>query len=357
MANTLDYLTWRGDLLFSRAELNDVDGLILSELAYIRFDGLVSESMHYVESMRTLAETILALPDPMERCRTEKDLELLRAVAESERFGGMGVCYYRSVFVPEEETQFAAVTFLLEDRTSFLAFRGTDSSLVGWKEDFNMSFQKNVPAQRLAQEYVQRYAASTQEPMRLGGHSKGGNLAVFAGAKCGMLVQPRILQIYNYDGPGFMEEMLEDPGYQAVVPKIRTVVPQFSVFGMMLERSEEHRAIYSDASGLMQHEPYSWQVLGRDFVPMEDVTDGAYFLDRTLTAWLASMTNQERRDFIEWIFEILMQENVSQPKDILRPQNLLAALRMIRAEHEKRQMTGAILQGLLESAKNARQNS
>ena len=356
MANMLDYLTWRGDIRFSQVEINDVDGLILSELAYIRLDGLVSENIHYAVPLRTLAKTILELPDPMARCRTEKDLELLRAVAESDRFGRLGVTFYRSVFIPEEETQFAAVTFLLEDGTAFLAFRGTDSTLVGWKEDFNMSFRKNVPAQRLAQEYVQRYAGLTREPMRLGGHSKGGNLAVYAGAKCGEMVRPRILEVYNYDGPGFMEEMLEDPGYQAMVPRIRTIVPQFSVFGMLLERSEAHRVIFSDASGLLQHEPYSWQVLGKDFVPMEDVTEGAYFLDRTLTAWLAGMTNQERSDFFEWIFDIFMQENASQPKDILRPQNLLAALRVIRAEHEKRRMTGVVLQELLESAKLARQN-
>ena len=357
MANILDYLTWRGDLLFSQVGITDVDGLILSELAYIRLDGLVSENMQESIPLRTLTKTILALPDPLARCRTEKDLELLTAVAESDRFGRAGVTYYRSVFVPEEETQFAAVTFLLEDGTAFLTYRGTDSTLVGWKEDFNMSFRKNIPAQRLAQEYVQRYAAATREPIRLGGHSKGGNLAVYAGAKCGELVQPRILSVYNYDGPGFMEEMLADPGYQAMVPRIRTVVPQFSVFGMMLERSEDHRAILSDASGLLQHDPYSWQVQGKDFVPVEDVTDGAYYLDRTLTAWLAGMTNQERSDFFEWVFAVFMQENATQPKDILRPQNLLAALRMIRTEHEKRKMSGTVLQELLESAKTARQNS
>ena len=200
MANMLDYLTWRGDLLFSQAELNEVDGLILSELAYIQFDGLVSENIQSVLPLRTLAKTILALPDPVVRCRTEKDLELLQAVAESARFGRLGVSFYRSVFVPEEETQFAAVAFLLEDGTAFLAFRGTDSTLVGWKEDFNMSFQKNVPAQRLAQEYVQRYGAATREPMRLGGHSKGGNLAVYAGAKCGEAVQSRILEVYVHRG-------------------------------------------------------------------------------------------------------------------------------------------------------------
>ena len=356
MANILEYLAWRGDVLFSQVGINDVDGLILSELAYIQFDGLVSEDIRTSAPLGTLAKTILALPDPLSRCRTEKDLELLAAVAESDRFARLGVTFYRNVFVQAEETQFAAMTFLLEDGTAFLAFRGTDSTLVGWKEDFNMSFQKNVPAQRLAREYVQQYGAATREPLRLGGHSKGGNLAVYAAAMCPEQTQTRILEIYNYDGPGFMEEMLGKPGYQAVVTRIKTIVPQFSVFGMLLERSEGHKAIYSDASGLMQHEPYSWQVRGKDFVPMADVTEGSYFLDRTLTRWLAGLSTQERSDFTEWIFSLFMQENASQTRDILRPQNLLAALRVIHTEHENRRMTGAILQELLESAKYVRQN-
>ena len=151
--------------------------------------------------------------------------------------------------------------------------------------------------------------------------------------------------------------MLEEPGYQAVVSRIQTIVPQFSVIGMLLERSESHRAVASDASGLLQHEPFSWQVLGRNFVAVEDVTEGAYFLDRTLSTWLEGMTNQERSDLVEWIFDVLMQENVSQPRDLLRIQNIRAALRMVRTEHEKRRMTGALLQELLESAKYVRQNS
>ena len=357
MANMLDYLAWRGDILFSQLGMNDVDGLILSELTYIRYNGIVPGDMHMPLTMRAVAQTILSLPDPLSRCRTEQDLKLLEAVASSDRFGRMGITFYQDVFIPQEETQFAAMTFLLEDGTAFLAFRGTDSTLVGWKEDFNMAFQESVPAQRLAQEYVQQYAQATTEPLRLGGHSKGGNLAVYAGARSTSLVQERILAVYNYDGPGFMEQMLAEPGYQNMVPKIRTLVPQFSVFGMLLERGETHQAVQSDASGLMQHEPYSWQVQGKDFVQLEDVTQSSYFLDRTLTAWLAGMTNQERGAFIEWIFHLLMQENANHPKDILRPQNLLAALRVIRAEEDKRRMTGAVLQELLETARILHQNS
>lgn len=351
MANILDYIAWRGDILFSQLDVNDVDALIFSELSYIRYEGIVSDDMRVSAPLGTVVKAILALPEPMERCRVERDLELLKAVADSDRFSRVGITFYRSVFVPEEETQFSAVTFLLEDNTAFLAFRGTDSTLVGWKEDFNMSFQQSVPAQRLAQEYVQRFAAFSALPMRLGGHSKGGNLAVYAGAKCGELVQARITQVYNFDGPGFQEGMMTDPGYLRIVSRAKTLLPQFSVFGMLLEREEAYQVVQSDAAGIMQHEPYSWQVSGKAFVPGEALSEGSLFLDRALTTWLAGLTNTERSEFFDGIFGLLMQENASHPKDVLRPQNILAALKAIHLEEDKRRMMGAVLQELVESAK------
>lgn len=352
----MDYIKWRGDILFSQLGVNDVDAMIFSALTYIRYDGIISEDLQLSAPLRTVAKTILALPEPMSCCRTEKDLALLEKVADSDRFGRVGITFYRSIFVPEEETQFAAVTFLLEDGSAFLAFRGTDSTLVGWKEDFNMSFQRSVPAQRLAQEYVQRFAAFNPRPMRLCGHSKGGNLAVYAGAKCGELIQERVLEVFNFDGPGFTEGMMTDPGYLRIVSRVKTFVPQFSVFGMLLEREENHRVILSSASGLMQHELYSWQVSGKELVPGQELTEGSRFLDRTLTAWLAGLTNAERGEFFDGIFGLLMQENASQAKDVLRPQNILAALKAIHLEEGKRRMIGTVLQELVESAKTVHNN-
>ena len=338
MATILDYLDWRGDILFSQVGLNEVDALILSELAYVNYDGILTDNLQVSVPLRTVTKTLLSLPDPKARCHMEKDFLLLQAVSESQRFGSVGVTFYRSVLIPEEETQFAAITFLLDDGTAFLTFRGTDWSLVGWKEDFNMAYQKSIPAQRLAQEYVQRYTAETGQPMRLGGHSKGGNLAIYAGAKCGSILQERIQEVYNFDGPGFAMEMLSDPGYMQIVPKIRTYVPQFSVFGMIMERSEKEQVIQSGAVGLLQHDPYSWQVMGNRFLHLESVTESSLFLDRTLTTWLDGLTMEERSAFIDGIFGLLTQENASQAKDLLRPQNILAILKAIRMDEEKRHM-------------------
>ena len=351
MANMLDYLAWRGDILFSQLGLNDVDALIFSELSYLRCDGILSDSRKVSAPLGTVARTVLSMPEPLLLCRTEKDLALLQAVADSPRFSRVGVTCYENVFIPQEETQFAAMTFLLEDGSAFLAFRGTDSSLVGWKEDFNMSFRQSIPAQELAKDYVERFSEDRM-PLRLGGHSKGGNLAVYAGAKCSMAAQDRILQVYNHDGPGFRGEMMADPGYLRLVPRIRSLVPQGSVFGMMLECLESRNVIHSDGKGILQHDPFTWQVEGKNFVS-DTLTDSARFWDRTLTSWLAGLNNEERSAFFDGVFELLMQGDAVEVKDVLRPQNLLAAVRSITAEEEKRRLLGSAFQELVESAKTA----
>ena len=352
MADILEYLAWRGDIPFSLMGLNDVDALVFSALSYVRYEGLVPMDFSVTAPVRTVARTILALTRPEERCRIAKDLQLLEAVAQSERFGRVKITGYRCVFIPEEETQFAAMTFVLDDGTAVVTFRGTDNTLVGWKEDFNMSFLQSIPAQRLARKYTEDLAREWSGTFYLNGHSKGGNLAIYAAAKSDPSVQDRIRTVYNQDGPGFMEAMLQDPGYQRIVPKIRTFVPRNSVIGMLLEREEPILVIRSDAMGLLQHELYSWQVSGKELVAEEDLAESSRSLDRTLTTWLAGMSQTERNEFIDGMFELLMLENAQRPKDVLRPQNIVASIRTLYGDGTKRKMMSAVLQELVNSARS-----
>ena len=350
MADMFDYLKWRGDILFSQVPLNNVDALIFSSLAYVQYDGIITEDKMQFKTLRETAAQLFAMPDAQTRCRVPNDLELLKAAAETERFGRVGLCAYQEIFDPVEEVQFAAITFLLEDGTAFLAFRGTDSTLVGWKEDFNMTFQESIPAQRLAREYVQRFAGVTKAPLRLGGHSKGGNLAVYAGAKCSESIQDRILEVFNHDGPGFTEAMMTDPGYLRIVPRVKTLVPQSSIFGMLLERQEAYTIIRSNQVGIMQHDPYSWEVMGGSFIPVEELTADSRFLDRTFRTWLAGLTPQERNTFFDSVFDVLMSENASSTKDLMRPQNMLHMIRALQTDDERRNTISSVLHELMNAA-------
>ena len=355
MSDMFDYLNWRGDIRFSQMALNPVDALIFSTLSYIRFHDVVSTQTDCELSLREAADQLLAMEDAATRPRTPKDLPLLRAAADTERFGSTRLCFYRDVFIPEEETQFAAMTFRMDDGTAFLAFRGTDNTLVGWKEDFNMSFQESIPAQQLALKYLQEFAARTRGPIWMGGHSKGGNLAVYAAAKSDRFTQSRIIAVHNQDGPGFSDAMMKDPGYQRIIPKIRSFVPQSSVIGMLLEHEEPYTIIRSNQIGVMQHDPYSWEVKGPGFQLVEELTEDSRFLDRTFKNWLAGMSNEERSDFFDTVFSLLATGDVSHVGEILHPENVRTYFKTLQSDGKMRHIISTELQNLIESAKQAHQ--
>ena len=354
MGNIFDYLTWRGDLTFTQDPPNAVDALIFSTLTYVGYGETAERPLETAASLRRCAEEFFALENPESRVRSKKDMELLRCAAATVRFGHCGLCLYRSVLLPEQETQFAAMTFLLDDGSMFLAYRGTDNSLVGWKEDFNMTFQQTVPAQRLAQEYIREAALAHTAPMRVAGHSKGGNLAVFAAARCSPTVRKRILTVYNNDGPGFTKYMIGDPGYNAIVPRIQTYIPQSSVIGMLLEHEEPFIVIRSKSVGIMQHDPYSWEVEGPHFLPVQEVTESSQFLDATIKTWFAGMTNRERNQLVEVLYGLLTTGEVENAADIFQPKNIRTYVKALSSDADMRHILSTEFQGLLEAAKKAR---
>lgn len=353
MSNILDYIKWRGDLTFTQDPPNAVDALVFSSLSYINYSVPVEDSAIPVP-LKEAAEAFFALEDSENRIRVRNDLDLLHLAAASVRFGNTQLCMYRNTFIPEQETQFAAMTFLLDDGSMFLAFRGTDYSLVGWKEDFNMTFQQTIPAQRLALQYAREVALEFQRPMRLGGHSKGGNLAVFAAARSSPMIQNRILNVYSNDGPGFTKYMMGDPGYVEMVPKIKTYIPQSSVIGMLLEHEEPYTVIRSKTVGLLQHDPYSWEVLGRGFIPVQEVTESSQFVDATIKTWFSDMTNQERNQLVDVMFTLLGTGGVDNALEIFQPKNIRTYIKTLSSDENIRRVLSTEFQSLIEAAKKTK---
>ena len=354
MANVFDYIKWRGDLSFTQDPPNAVDALIFSGLSYIPYIGRPTDRPEVPVTMRDAAEDFFADEDSESRVRSKNDAELLRAAACSRRFGGCRVVRYRNQFVPERETQFAAVTFLLPDGSTVLAFRGTDSSLVGWKEDFNMTFQQTIPAQLLAQAYVREIAADYSGTLRLCGHSKGGNLAVFSAARSSPMVQERIAEVYNNDGPGFTDYLMGDPGYLAMVPRIKTYVPQSSVIGMLLEHAEPYTVIKSNQVSVLQHDLYTWEVMGADFVPMQSITADSRFLNQTIKAWIADMDTQERNRLVDTMFGLLGTGEIEKALDIFHPRNIRTYIKTLGNDPDTRRILSAEFQNLMEAVKKTR---
>ena len=336
MADIFDYLLWRGDLGMDAVPPNPVDTLILSELSYIGFEGLVPGDFLHPVPLKVAAEAFLALPDREDRVRTKKDADLIAACAQTERFGSLRLVFYRSELLPEQQSQFAAVTWLLPGGAAVITYRGTDLTLTGWKEDFNMSFQEFVPAQEKALRYLEAFARVHPGPVCLAGHSKGGNLAVYAAARCQPELRERILFAHTHAGPGFHSVMMADQGYREALPKVRTFVPQSSVVGMLLEHEEPYPVIRSRQLSLLQHEPYSWEVLGGDFVRMAQIDENSRFLDRTIKTWLANTTMEERNAFVDAVYEVLTLGQTDDLRDIILPRNVLRYLRQLRTDEQLR---------------------
>ena len=268
MANILDYLDWRGDLTLAERGFNEVDNLLMAELCFLDFSGIVpadfSAPAPLPEAMR--AYDRLRPQETMGVLVPEQIPELGRKMAASRRFSDLTLCGYVSRIDEETQTQFSALTLLLPDKTAYIAFRGTDDTIVGWKEDFNLAFLPVVPAQRMAAAYLRAAAqALPSQPLRVGGHSKGGNLAVYSAVFCGESVQNQLMRVYNNDGPGFRTSLLGLPEHKNVADKITTILPESSVVGMLLEHEERYEVVRSTQSGLWQHDGFSWQVRGEQF--------------------------------------------------------------------------------------------
>ena len=256
-------------------------------------------------TVRDLQQKLCDRPDAFFYIERESNRTMLRQMAEGERFSNAKVLMYRHETDLEKEKQFAAVTLLLPDGTAFVAYRGTDNTLVGWKEDFNLSFACPVPAQISALEYLLEVAQKYPLPLRVGGHSKGGNLAVYAAACAPAAIQDRIIHVYSNDGPGMDEATFQSDSYARISQKLRSIVPQSSVIGILLQHPEDYMVVKSNAFGIFQHSPFSWQVLRAGFEIIEDLQPGSKHLDIVMKTWLKGMTTDERMTVVDTMFSVL----------------------------------------------------
>ena len=232
--------------------------------------------------------------------------EMLRKMAAAPRFRDMKLSGFVDHLDTEKAEQFAALTIACGDGALYLSFRGTDDTLAGWKEDFYLSCMQEVPAQKKAVEYTE--AMARQYPrvkLRLGGHSKGGNLAVWAGVFCPLAVQRRIRSVWSNDGPGFHDDILSLPRHVRLAERIHTIVPKSSVVGMLLEHEEDYTVVDSSQQGLMQHDGFSWAVKGPGFVRLHSVTRQARLCDQELRGWVQELTEEQREQFIDSAFQVL----------------------------------------------------
>lgn len=311
MGTILDYLDWRGDLTFAQSEFNEIDALILCQIMYLKFDGILRND-NFSDSMTLskLAKKFEESADYDERIDVgmlinEQTYKVLLAAGASERFKDVRITGYISIIDLSKDEQFAAATYSLDPRRHYVVYRGTDDTIVGFKEDFNLAIMDEVPAQKDAVMYLEKAVKNLKGDFYVGGHSKGGNLAVYASAMSKPDVKKRIQLIFNMDGPGFLKKKLQSQEFYEIIPRIRSYYPHFSIVGMIFDQAGEYEVVESEQTGIMQHDPFSWHLQGNKFVLMDDFDEAAVYFNEVLDNWILTLTTEQRSKFIETLFGIL----------------------------------------------------
>lgn len=350
--NTIwDYLQWRGDLLMTQDGFNEVDNLLLCIVSYIDFRRITQLYSFDVTQAMSIGDvcSLLTEKDEQRGLSPEDYIPVMRAMAATPRFRDVKMFAFEDSYDEEKVMQFSAVSFLLPDESVFVAYRGTDTTLVGWIEDFNMSFMTAIPAQLRATEYAVEVAGHTgRRALRLGGHSKGGNLAAWAAIHLPQKLQEkRLVAAYNNDGPGFDQSVLDSDGYRRVAHKIFTYIPESSLVGMLLEHAEDYVIVDSTNRSLMQHEPLSWNVRGKQFIYLSQRTEAARLSDCVIREWLAGLSREERQAFVETLHQLLSVGGKVKTLDELHAGGLSSGLALIKeyagADEEKKKMLSNLM--------------
>ena len=346
MGTVLDYLKEYGDYTLTEMPFSEVDSLILSQFSYLKFDEIVPEAQgkqaqtampeapvmsaggERKEDRSEAAEhgvvqkaemTGAAAVSLEEMFRHEKydslygderyrrdNTALFLGMYGSRRFHNTRITSYVNRIDLDTEMQFSAVTIHLPDGMVYVAFRGTDETIVGWKEDLNLAFSEPVPGQLMSVEYLNHTAETFAGDFYVGGHSKGGNLAVYAAMNCRKEVRDRIVTIYDHDGPGFRPEVKAQGAYGEIEGRIRKTVPRSSLVGMLLYSEGEYEVVESKTIGLAQHNPYTWLVKEDAFLIVKDIRTGRKFMDKALNQWILSLSPEEMHTFVDTFYQVIL---------------------------------------------------
>ena len=354
----LDYLQWRNDVPLSISPFNEVDNVIFSYLSYIDFRDL-KEDWNGFFDLRDLFRNFCE-KNSLEEIETtgeftERAPLLLKEMMEGERFSATKVGYYAEDFDKDKVKQFAALVFLLPNGRNYISFRGTDKTITGWKEDFLMSCQSETAGAKEAVEYFNKIAPVLEGELILGGHSKGGNFAMYAAAFCEAEYKERIVQVYNNDGPGFREEVIQTPEYQEILAKILTVAPQSSIIGQLLSNPAKQHVIHSTAKGILQHDAMTWEA-EKDCLVTSELDELSEYTKTTLGSWLETMDDATRESLCTTAFSLI--ESTKSETFIEFSGNLMKNMETIWKEmgklpEEKKKEIMNALSNLMESSKQA----
>ena len=322
MATINGYLDYNKNRSFKDFAFNEADILCLNELGYFCFEELDASIdfskevnlhevlMPYVTGEKPFNHSFLV---------TEERVKLLQKVVASKRFVNLNLSDYVNDVDAEYERQFSAMVFTLPEINHHqLVFRGTDDTMIGWKEDFKLTYVQEIPAHRAAVAYLENYLEKYAGKVTISGHSKGGNLALYAVAHVNDLLREQIEKVYMLDAPGLQEKGLESDGYKAIRERVTVIRPEESIVGIMLYNDIEPIVVKSNASGIMQHAVTSWQFNEEtgELILAERQTDLSQNLEKTFKQWMKELSSQELKILFDILFDTLMSSGIHSINDV-----------------------------------------
>ena len=322
MKNMLDYIKEFGHVSFEERAFSEIDALVLTELEYLPLEKVVpsDENGENFVTVKEIAEYMQEhkqeLFDENPMMITQERHEVSQVIADAPRFQSLKFFGVVSEWDKDTTKQFAAVTVEVEPSVRLVVFRGTDETLIGWKEDFLMTYSPLVAAQTDAKEYLAKQASLFDGDLMVSGHSKGGNLAIYAAATQEEDVQLRIVDIFCFDSPGLYRSVLETKGYQNIVPLAMRYIPQDSLVGLMLESEVPYVIVKSNATGAMQHSAMTWEIEDGQFIKMEKLTKNSQLNDQTFKKWTESVSDEELELFWNVFFELLFSVGIDTVNDL-----------------------------------------
>lgn len=307
----IDYVLFNANRDFDEIPFNKIDALIFSQLSYLNYTGIVEDTrseskgvyLHEIAEHEKFSD-IFTLP------RTaENNTKLFNAVAYSKRYGKVRAKFYEDIAEKDSDTQFCGVVFVLPKNLNVISFRGTDSTILGWKENCNMLYRYPVSSQEISVAYIDKVIPRLRGKVVVTGHSKGGNLAIYSSVYCKNENKKKIERIISFDSPGFTEEFVNDEAYIKTLPKISKFVPEESMIGMLLTDKSTVQIVKSDGIGFYQHDPFMWKIEGITFVPGTKIVMRAKIIDTTFNDWVFGFAPEQREQFLEGMFLLIEKTN------------------------------------------------
>lgn len=310
MGDILTYVDGIRERSFRDLPFSEVDSLVLSQISYCDFVGSPFSADEFTVSLAEWFQKKGSRRTLKGMMTADHIQTLMNILSFGGRHGDLKAGSYISIMDLAHTKQFSAITFQIDPEVYYIAFRGTDNSVVGWKEDMALYYLPEIPAQRAAREYALAVMERIPGKFYLGGHSKGGNLAVYTASHLPTEFQERLITVYDHDGPGFPQEFYQKQGYKAIASKIHKTLPRSSVIGLLLEDGAGYHVVDSSAEGLLQHDAFTWQMDGEHFCYLPEVDSFALHVDLALTQWTEGMDIETRKKLVDLIFDMIFSTGI-----------------------------------------------